>query len=149
MSNKEDAFLKLDNQLCFALYSTSLAMEQLYRKVLKDLKLTYPQYLVMLCLWEKKELAVMELGKLLHLDSGTLTPLLKRMEKEGLIRRIRSKEDERKVFISLTKEGMKLKEKALSVPKDILDCSCLELDDLIRLKTSLNELRENISLKTI
>jgi DNA-binding MarR family transcriptional regulator len=146
MTTQDESLLKLENQLCFALYSTSLAMEQLYRKLLKSLNLTYPQYLVMLCLWEKKQLAVMQLGKLLHLDSGTLTPLLKRMEKEGFVTRERSKEDERKVYITLTAAGKKLKEKAFKVPKEVLDCSCLEKNDLVRLKESLHELREKISL---
>lgn len=141
----KDEMLKLDNQLCFALYSTSLAMEQLYRKLLADLNLTYPQYLVMLCLWEKKELPVMELANLLHLDSGTMSPLLKRMEKEGFITRVRSKEDERKVFVTLTAAGKKLKEKALKVPAQVLDCSCLGKAELISLKNNLNELREKIS----
>lgn len=141
----KDEMLKLDNQLCFALYSTSLAMEQLYRKLLGELNLTYPQYLVMLCLWEKKELPVMELARLLHLDSGTMSPLLKRMEKEGFITRIRSKEDERKVFVTLTTAGKKLKEKAVKVPQEVLDCSCLGKSELMKLKNNLNELREKIS----
>lgn len=146
MTTKDDSFLKLDNQLCFALYSTSLAMEQLYRKLLQDLNLTYPQYLVMLCLWEKKELAVMELGKLLRLESGTMTPLLKRMEKDELVVRMRSKEDERKVFVTLTPKGKKLKEKALNVPKQVLDCSCMGKTELLKLKSNLDSLREKISL---
>jgi MarR family transcriptional regulator, organic hydroperoxide resistance regulator len=141
----KDELLKLDNQLCFALYSTSLAMEQLYRKLLADLNLTYPQYLVMLCLWEKKELPVMELANLLHLDSGTMSPLLKRMEKEGLITRVRSKEDERKVLVTLTTSGKKLKDKAYKVPEQVLDCSCLCKTELIKLKNNLNDLRDKIS----
>jgi DNA-binding MarR family transcriptional regulator len=141
----KDEMLKLDNQLCFALYSTSLAMEQLYRKLLAELNLTYPQYLVMLCLWEKKELPVMELANLLHLDSGTMSPLLKRMEKEGFITRIRSKEDERKVLVTLTPAGKKLKEKAIKVPEQVLDCSCLGKTELMKLKNNLNDLREKIS----
>lgn len=146
MTVKDDSFLKLDNQLCFALYSTSLAMEQLYRKLLQDLHLTYPQYLVMLCLWEKKELAVMELGNLLRLESGTMTPLLKRMEKDGLVSRVRSKEDERKVMITLTAQGKRLKDKALNVPKKVLDCSCMGKTELLKLKSNLDSLREKISL---
>ena len=141
----KDEMLKLDNQLCFALYSTSLAMEQLYRKLLADLNLTYPQYLVMLCVWEKKELPVMELASLLHLDSGTMSPLLKRMEKDGFITRIRSKEDERKVLVTLTASGKKLKDKAYKVPEQVLDCSCLGKTELIKLKNNLNDLRDKIS----
>lgn len=142
----KDELLKLDNQLCFSLYSTSLAMEKLYRKLLKDLGVTYPQYLVLLCLWDQKEMTVSELGKLLFLDSGTLTPLLKRLEKEGLVIRERSSEDERRVMITLTPEGKKLKEKAYAVPKQILDCSCLGRAELMKIKNELNDLREKITL---
>lgn len=142
----KDELLKLDNQLCFSLYSTALAMEKLYRKLLKDLGVTYPQYLVLLCLWEKKEMAVTELGKLLFLDTGTLTPLLKRLEKEGLVSRERSSEDERRVMITLTAEGKKLKEKAYDVPKQVLDCSCLGKNELLKMRDELNDLRERITL---
>ena len=105
-SNKKtlttDSALLLDNQLCFALYSTSLAMTKLYKPLLEELGLTYPQYLVMLVLWEQDDVAVSELGSRLYLDSGTLTPLLKRMEAAGLLARSRSAEDERRVNIALT-----------------------------------------------
>src|SRR3989338_5795761 len=100
-----DAMLLLDNQLCFALYSTSLAMTKLYKPLLDELGLTYPQYLAMLVLWEKDGLTVSELGERLFLDSGTLTPLLKRLEVSGLISRIRAVEDERRVHITLTAAG--------------------------------------------
>src|SRR3954470_3587338 len=108
-----DRALLLDNQLCFALYSASLAMTKLYKPLLEDLGLTYPQYLVMLVLWERDGLMVSELGERLFLDSGTLTPLLKRLEAAGLIARIRAVEDERRVHISLTAAGRKLKARAM------------------------------------
>lgn len=102
-----DAALRLDNQLCFALYSASLAMTKAYKPLLDALGLTYPQYLVMLVLWEHGMLSVSELGERLFLDSGTLTPLLKRMEAGGWLARVRSLEDERRVMVSLTPAGRK------------------------------------------
>src|ERR1700730_17667412 len=106
------AVLGLDQQLCFSLYSTGLAMDKVYRKVLRPLKLTYPQYLVMLVLWEGDGITVTALGDRLFLDSATLTPLLKRMESSGLVSRKRATEDERQVVISLTVRGRALREKA-------------------------------------
>jgi DNA-binding MarR family transcriptional regulator len=114
--------LALSNLFCFALYSASLEMTKLYRGLLKDLGLTYPQYLVMVVLWEQNGLAVKEVGELLHLDSGTLTPLLKRLEKMGLIKRERNSEDERKVLITLTRTGDQLRKKALGIPGEV-SCS--------------------------
>src|SRR5438270_12845677 len=103
-----DPALLLDNQLCFALYSTSLAMTKLYKPLLDELGLTYPQYLVMLVLWEGDGLMVSELGQRLYLDSGTLTPLLKRLEASGLVSRMRDVDDERRVRVHLTAAGRKL-----------------------------------------
>jgi DNA-binding MarR family transcriptional regulator len=97
--------LQLDNQVCFALYSASLAMTKLYKPLLEDIGLTYPQYLVMLVLWEGDQLMVSELGERLYLDSGTLTPLLKRLESAGLLTRLRDAQDERRVRIALTDAG--------------------------------------------
>src|SRR3546814_19683670 len=97
--------LLLDEQLCFALYSTGLAMTKVYRKLLRELELTYPQYLVMLVLWERDELTVTEIGERLFLDSATLTPLLKRLELAGLLQRVRAIDDERQVIVSLTAKG--------------------------------------------
>src|SRR3954452_20672154 len=111
-----DQALLLDNQLCFALYSASLAMTKLYKPLLDDLGLTYPQYLVMLALWEQDGLMVSELGERLSLDSGTLTPLLKRLEANGYVARVRDAADERRVHITLTAAGRKLKTRAASVP---------------------------------
>src|SRR5665647_76946 len=115
--------LQLDNQLCFALYSASLAMTKLYQPLLADLGLTYPQYLAMLVLWERDGLMVSELGERLFLDSGTLTPLLKRLEAAGLIARTRDVEDERRVHITLTAAGRKLKARAAKIPACIVEAA--------------------------
>ena len=142
MPNKSDAMLQLDNQLCFALYSTSLAMTKIYKPLLDELGLTYPQYLAMLVLWEKDGLMVSELGQRLYLDSGTLTPLLKRLEASGFIARIRAVEDERRVHITLTSSGRKLKAKAAKIPACILSasqCSLSEISDLTRQVQSLRQ----------
>src|SRR5258705_7591335 len=115
-----DAPLLLGNQLCFAIYSTAHAFNRVYKPLLDKLGLTYPQYLVMLVLWERDGLAVKDIGERLFLDSGTLTPLLKRLEAAGLIKRTRSTEDERQVMIALTAQGQALKEKARAGPQTIL-----------------------------
>ncbi|MGH8530056.1 MAG: MarR family winged helix-turn-helix transcriptional regulator [Nevskiales bacterium] len=115
-----DAHLKLDNQVCFALYAAERAMTQAYRPLLDRLGLTYPQYLAMLVLWEQDRLTVGELGQRLYLDSGTLTPLLKRMETARLVSRARRRGDEREVEIRLTPSGRALKRRARTVPRDIL-----------------------------
>jgi DNA-binding MarR family transcriptional regulator len=137
--------LLLDNQLCFALYSTSLAMTKLYTPLLDELQLTYPQYLAMLALWERDGLMVSELGERLFLDSGTLTPLLKRMEGAGLIARIRAVEDERRVHITLTAAGRRLKAKAQKVPGCILTASHCSIPELVQLTRQLRGLRERLS----
>lgn len=136
--------LNVDLQMCFALYSASLSMTKAYKPLLAELKLTYPQYLVLLILWEKDAVTVSSLGERLFSDSGTLTPLLKRLEKLGLIQRQRLAEDERKVIISLTKEGKQLQKQAVDVPVQIAcntGCSLDELhflnDQLISLRTAL------------
>lgn len=103
--------MKLENQICFSLYATTREMTKLYRPLLAELNITYPQYLVLLALWETSPLSVKELGERLYLDSGTLTPMLKRMEKEHLIERYRSKEDERRVLVGLTDKGRQAEEK--------------------------------------
>ena len=137
--------LLLDNQLCFALYSTSLAMTKLYKPLLDELGLTYPQYLVMLVLWERDGLMVSELGERLFLDSGTLTPLLKRLESAGLIARIRAVEDERRVHITLTAAGRKLKAKAQKVPGCILSASQCSIPELVHLTRQIRNLRERLA----
>lgn len=114
-----DPGLLLDDQLCFALYSASLAMNKLYRRLLADLALTYPQYLVMLVLWETDEQRVSDIGERLHLDSATLTPLLKRLEIARLITRTRGVDDERSVRVALTTTGRALKKRAKAVPPQV------------------------------
>ena len=144
MPNKSDAMLKLDNQLCFALYSTSLAMTRVYKPLLDELGLTYPQYLAMLVLWERDGLMVSELGERLYLDSGTLTPLLKRLEASGLITRIRAVEDERRVHITLSAAGRKLKTRAAKIPGCILSASQCSIPELILLTQQVQALRERL-----
>ncbi len=142
MTNKNDALLQLDNQLCFALYSASLAMTKVYKPHLDEMGLTYPQYLAMLALWERDGLMVSELGEKLYLDSGTLTPLLKRLESAGFISRIRDVEDERRVHITLTSTGRKLKARAAKIPACILSasqCSIPEITDLTRQVQALRQ----------
>jgi MarR family transcriptional regulator, organic hydroperoxide resistance regulator len=139
-----DQALLLDNQLCFALYSSSLAMTKLYKPLLEDLGLTYPQYLVMLVLWERDGLMVSELGERLFLDSGTLTPLLKRLEGAGLIARIRDVQDERRVHITLTAAGRKLKAKAQKIPGCMRSAAQCSIGELVQLKQQLGSLRERL-----
>lgn len=144
MSNKTNAMLELDNQLCFALYSTSLAMTKVYKPLLDELGLTYPQYLAMLVLWERDGLMVSELGERLFLDSGTLTPLLKRLEASGFITRIRDVQDERRVHITLTVAGRKLKARAAKIPGCILQASQCSIPELILLTQQVQALRERL-----
>lgn len=117
--SKEET-LHLNNQLCFSIYACSREITQLYHPLLKQLKLTYPQYLVMLVLWEHLHITMKELGEHLYLDNGTLTPLIRRLKEAEFIEKKRSSEDERKVIISLTKKGRELKEKAYNVPESIM-----------------------------
>jgi MarR family transcriptional regulator, organic hydroperoxide resistance regulator len=137
--------LLLDNQLCFALYSASLAMTKLYKPLLETLGLTYPQYLAMLVLWERDGLMVSELGERLFLDSGTLTPLLKRLESFGLIARIRDVQDERRVHITLTAAGRDLKTQAAEIPNCILKASQCSLPDIVALTQQVQTLRKNLN----
>lgn len=140
-----DQALQLDNQLCFALYSASLAMTKLYQPLLQELGVTYPQYLALLVLWERDGVMVSELGERLSLDSGTLTPLLKRLEAAGLVARIRDVEDERRVRISLTAAGRRLKGKAEKIPGCILAAADMPLRELAQLKGQLRDLRGRLS----
>ena len=139
------AALRLDNQVCFALYSASLAMTKLYKPLLDDIGLTYPQYLVMLVLWEQDGITVSELGERLYLDSGTLTPLLKRLEASGHIRRARDAQDERRVRIALTSEGLGLRDRAERIPHCVLESSQCTLPELVALTSQLKTLRERLS----
>ncbi len=137
--------LNLDHQLCFLVYSTNLALNQLYRKLLAPLGLTYPQYLVMLVLWEKDGLTVSEIGENLFLESSTLTPLLKKVQSNSIVNRERSTKDERQVIISLTAQGHALKLKAVDIPLQVAQASACDLDSITQLKDLLSNLRENIS----
>jgi DNA-binding MarR family transcriptional regulator len=140
-----DDALKLDKQLCFALYSASLAMTKLYKPLLDELGLTYPQYLVMLALWEQDGRTVGELGQALSLDSGTLTPLLKRLEAAGLVERRRDAQDERRVQACLTTAGKRLKSRARAIPGCILESSQCSLGELRALTRDLQSLRERLA----
>jgi len=140
-----DAPLLLGNQVCFAVYSTAHAFNRFYKPLLDRLGLTYPQYLVMLVLWEEDGLPVKEIGERLFLDSGTLTPLLKRMESAGLLKRTRSTEDERQVIVALTPQGESLKEKARSLPLSILAASECSVPELTALKNEIVSLRDRLN----
>ena len=140
-----DALLMLGNQLCFAVYSTAHAFNRVYKPLLDRLGLTYPQYLVMLALWERDGVPVKDIGERLFLDSGTLTPLLKRLEAAHLIKRTRSREDERQVLVALTTQGQALKEKARGVPPAILAASGCSIGELTALKKNLVALRDQLN----
>ena len=133
---------RLDRQVCFALYSASRAATAVYRPMLEDLGLTYPQYLVMLVLWESAPRGVKELGDELGLDSGTLSPLLKRLEALGFVERRRSGEDERRVAIHLTPAGQALSSKANGIPQHLADAAGLSAEELEQLRTTLGRLTE-------
>ena len=133
--------LHLDQQLCFAIYSTMLGLNKVYRGLLKPLGLTYPQYLVMLVLWERDGLMVSEIGEQLFLDSPTLTPLLKRLEASGLIERQRSSADERQVIVSLTAQGRKLRERARAVPGCVATAMAAPPGELQDLRERLTAMR--------
>ena len=136
--------LDLDSQLCFALYSASLAMTKAYQPLLADLGLTYPQYLVMLVVWEEEGMMVSEIGTRLFLDSGTLTPLIKRLELAGLIARLRDVDDERRVRVKLTAAGRALKDNAASVPVCMTEKIGCAPDELIELNKTIRALRERL-----
>lgn len=136
--------LALENQFCFALYSSSLALTKTYKPLLDELGLTYPQYLVMLVLWEHDGILVKDIGKALFLDSGTLTPLLKRLEANGLLQRQRDEDDERQVRIKLTDTGKNLRNAALGIPEKILCASGQNKETLVQLREQLNSLREEL-----
>jgi DNA-binding MarR family transcriptional regulator len=137
--------LLLDEQLCFALYAASRAVTQRYRPLLERLGLTYPQYLVMLLLWEQDTTTVKELADELQLDYGTLSPLLKRLAAAGLVERHRRSEDERSVEITLTQQGKTLKRKATDIPQQIVDAYKLNADDFAALRNSLRELAQSVA----
>ncbi|MFJ4688311.1 MarR family winged helix-turn-helix transcriptional regulator [Streptomyces sp. NPDC088789] len=140
----EQDWLRLDHQICFSLHAASRAFNGLYRVILKDLGLTYPQYLVMLVLWERGDLPVKQLGEHLRLDSGTLSPLLKRLETAGLVSRRRSTRDERSVEVGLTEQGRALRERALEVPRRIAAATDCDLAEIEELRTRVVHLTERL-----
>lgn len=134
-----DEYLKLDNQLCFPLYATSRIITRMYQPLLEKLGLTYPQYIVMLVLWESDSLSIKEIGKRVQLNTNTLTPLLKRMEELKYISRRRSTEDERIVLVNLTREGQDMKLKALEIPSQLIASMNYPADKAIQLKRLLDD----------
>lgn len=143
-SKSQDYMLALDTQFCFALYSASLAMTKTYKPMLDKLGLTYPQYLVMLVLWQDDGLLVKAIGEKLFLDSGTLTPLLKRLEASGFIVRARDQEDERQVRITLTREGRALKRRAQDIPRQVLRASGQPEQAVAGLRAQLALIRDDL-----
>lgn len=140
--------INIDNMLCFALYAASRAIMDAYRPLLQELDLTYPQYLVMIVLWERETSSVKELGTILHLDSGTLSPLLKRLEGAGFITRQRRASDERVVDIALTEEGRLLKTRAAHIPIAVGCQYGIDFDEYIELLSRLKKLTEHLSTST-
>lgn len=141
MSDNYD-LLKLDNQICFPLYAVSKEIIRRYKPFLDEVDLTYTQYITMMVMWEEKCICVKDLGNRLFLDSGTLTPVLKTLEKKGYIARSRSKEDERVLDVQITKEGMDLREKAVEVPMKIGSCLKLEQEEAEQLYGILHKMME-------
>lgn len=141
--NNEYDMLKLDNQLCFPLYAAAKGIVRYYKPFLDKLDMTYTQYITMMVMWEHKTLTVKELGRYLYLDSGTLTPLLKTMEKKGWIERKRSLEDERVLNVMLTTSGEQLKEQAVKIPKQIAEGVNLESEEAMQLYAILHKLLKN------
>ncbi|CAH8228810.1 MarR family winged helix-turn-helix transcriptional regulator [Vibrio aestuarianus] len=144
-TSTQNEYLSLDNQVCFALYSASNAMGRAYQPLLKALDLTYLQYIVMMVLWEEQSINVKQLGRRIHLDSGTLTPLLKRLETKGYVSRTRSQEDERIRIISVTEQGTELREKAKTIPVEMMGMSKMNIEELIKLKSDCEKLLANLT----
>ena len=140
MGNSKYDSLKLENQICFPLYAASREIIKQYKPFLDEIDLTYTQYIAMLILWEKKTLTVKEMGEFLYLDSGTLTPLLKKLESKGLLTRARSAEDERNLNVTITEAGEQLKEQAVNVPAQMAQCSKLEPEEALTLYRILYKL---------
>ena len=135
--------LKLENQICFPLYACSKELVKRYTPFLEEIDLTYTQYITMMVLWEHKEMNVKELGRHLYLDSGTLTPVLKKLEQKGYITRKRDTKDERVLNVAVTDTGMELREKAVEVPKKIGQCVNVELEEAIQLQRILQKILKN------
>ncbi|MCQ2413078.1 MAG: MarR family transcriptional regulator [Sphaerochaetaceae bacterium] len=138
--------LKLDNQICFPLYACAKEVVRQYKPYLDELDLTYTQYIALMVLWEKGSVNVKELGERLYLDSGTLTPLLKNLEKKGYVTRSRSKEDERVLVVQLTQKGMDLREKAVEIPMKVGSCMAVSPEDAKTLYTLLHKILANVSV---
>lgn len=136
--------LKLSNQLCFPLYAAARGVVKMYTPFLSEIDLTYTQYITMMVLWEKKQIGVKELGKHLYLDSGTLTPLLKKLERQGLLTRRRSQEDERNLIVEITKNGEALKKKAALIPEQLQQCLALDLKEAGKLYELLYKVLEQM-----
>lgn len=136
--------LKLDNQLCFPLYAVSKEIVRKYKPFLDEVDLTYTQYIVMMVVWEDEQVSVKEMGKKLFLDSGTLTPVLKTLEKKGLIERTRSKEDERNLIVTLTPSGKALKDKAVDIPAKMGGCLSISPEDAKELHIILHRIMETL-----
>jgi DNA-binding MarR family transcriptional regulator len=132
--------LKLDNQLCFKVYSVSKAMTRLYKPILQNLNLTYPQYLVMLILWEYEKISFKDMSNNLKMKTGTLTPILNNLESQGRLCRIKDEKDDRKVYIQITLNGIKLKDEALSVPSEISCTAKLSMEEYLRYMKEFDEL---------
>jgi len=135
-----DQALLLENQICFRLYKTSRAMIRLYQPILEAFDITYPQYLTMLVLWEKESIDFKELSRKLELKTGTLTPILQKLEVAGYLERIKNEKDNRKINVTITEKGKKLKEKALSIPMSISECIGLNIESYTRYVEILDEL---------
>lgn len=139
MTNKYDA-LKLENQICFPLYACSKEIVKRYTPYLEEIDLTYTQYITMLVMWEKEQMTVKALGKALYLDSGTLTPVLKKLEQKGYVTRSRDEKDERVLNVTLTKEGEALKERAVEIPAKIGGCVKLSVEEAVMLHQTLQKI---------
>lgn len=137
--------LKLDNQLCFPLYAVSREIVKCYKPYLDELGLTYTQYITMMVLWERRQISVKQLGECLYLDSGTLTPVLKKLEQKGWVERARAKEDERVLIVTLTPQGEQLKEKAVCVPKSVSSCIPLTPKEAMELYQLLHKILDHVS----
>lgn len=147
MDEKDFEVLKLDNQMCFPLYVCGKEITRIYKPLLEKLDLTYTQYVTMMVLWEEKSILLKDLGKKLFLDSGTLTPLLKKLEAKGYVTRQRGTKDDRDLLVTITKTGMDLRTKALHIPELISKCVALEEQEALSLYTILHKIMEQFAEK--